>query len=390
MTRSPHLLAFGGAHIDRRGYVSGAYMPAASNPGTLREEVGGGTFNALRWAVRRGLAASLCSMRGGDDAGDRVARATNAAGIRDLSAVFLDRATPSYTALIDADGELIAGLADMGLYDLAFPKQMRRSKLREAAAGADALLCDANLPTAALERCLDLAGGKPCFGIAISPAKVVRFTPLLGRLSVLFMNRREAVAMTGQATTGTGAELVAALRRFGLEAGVVTGGGGPLLGYDADGAFTATPPALRAIAPRDKRVALFFWNHPVGEKNLAASNLNLPKSLAKVSRRGSPVRITIFTACVVSLFAAFLGYNPMGELIPADVLHALPAQNATILTGNTFFPELMSGPFKHGLVFAFTFSAVLYLVAAFASWRGGRRVEVDLPEMMATEAAGRR
>ncbi len=212
MTRSPHLLAFGGAHIDRRGYVSGAYMPAASNPGTLREEVGGGTFNALRWAVRRGLAASLCSMRGGDDAGDRVARATDAAGIRDLSAVFLDRATPSYTALIDADGELIAGLADMGLYDLAFPKQMRRSKLREAAAGADALLCDANLPTAALERCLDLAGGKPCFGIAISPAKVVRFTPLLGRLSVLFMNRREAVAMTGQATTGTGAELVAALR----------------------------------------------------------------------------------------------------------------------------------------------------------------------------------
>ncbi len=93
---------------------------------------------------------------------------------------------------------------------------------------------------------------------------------------------------------------------------------------------------------------------------------------------------------VASLFAAFLGYNPMGELIPADVLHALPAQNATILTGNTFFPELMSGPFKHGLVFAFTFSAVLYLVAAFASWRGGRRVEVDLPEMMATEAAGRR
>lgn len=42
--------------------------------------------------------------------------------------------------------------------------------------------------------------------------------------------------------------------------------------------------ALRMIAPRDKRIALFFWNHPVGEKNLAASNLNLPRSLANVSR----------------------------------------------------------------------------------------------------------
>jgi hypothetical protein len=74
---------------------------------------------------------------------------------------------------------------------------------------------------------------------------------------------------------------------------------------------------------------------------------------------------------VASLFAAFLGYNPMGELIPADVLNALPAANVATLTGHEFFPGLMSGPFKHGLVFAFTFSAILYLVAAFASWRGG-------------------
>ncbi|TPL00880.1 MFS transporter [Mesorhizobium sp. B2-4-14] len=92
---------------------------------------------------------------------------------------------------------------------------------------------------------------------------------------------------------------------------------------------------------------------------------------------------------VASLFAAFLGYNPMGELIPADVLHALPKQSIDTLTGHAFFPELMSGPFKHGLVFAFTFSAILYLVAAFASWRGGRTASDAMPEMMATEAAGR-
>ena len=80
------------------------------------------------------------------------------------------------------------------------------------------------------------------------------------------------------------------------------------------------------------------------------------------------------TPPVASLFAAFLGYNPMGELIPAEVLQALPAANAAALTGKTFFPSLMSVPFKHGLVFAFSFSALLYLVAAFASWRGGRRL----------------
>ena len=93
---------------------------------------------------------------------------------------------------------------------------------------------------------------------------------------------------------------------------------------------------------------------------------------------------------VASLFAAFLGYNPMGELIPANVLHALPQQSIDTLTGHVFFPELMSGPFKHGLVFAFTFSAILYLVAAFASWRGGRTIDTAMPEMLAAEGAGRR
>ena len=93
---------------------------------------------------------------------------------------------------------------------------------------------------------------------------------------------------------------------------------------------------------------------------------------------------------VASLFAAFLGYNPMGELIPADVLHALPQQSIDTLTGHAFFPELMSGPFKHGLVFAFTFSAILYLIAAFASWRGGRTAGAAMPEIMAAEAAAQR
>jgi MFS family permease len=80
------------------------------------------------------------------------------------------------------------------------------------------------------------------------------------------------------------------------------------------------------------------------------------------------------TPPVASLFAAFLGYNPMGELIPADVLRSLPAESVAALTGKEFFPGLMSAPFKHGLMYAFSFSALLYLVAAVGSWLGGTRV----------------
>ena len=95
---------------------------------------------------------------------------------------------------------------------------------------------------------------------------------------------------------------------------------------------------------------------------------------------------------VASLFAAFLGYNPMGELIPPHVLAALPAQNVATLTGHEFFPGLMAEPFKYGLLFAFTFSALLYLLAAFASWRGGadarrKTADVEPDPNLATRSA---
>ncbi|MGO4843534.1 PfkB family carbohydrate kinase, partial [Rhizobiaceae sp. 2RAB30] len=76
---SPKLLAVGGAHIDRRGQVSGAYVPGTSNPGRLSEEVGGVVLNAARNAVQRGVEAALLSVRGGDSAGETVARAIAAA-----------------------------------------------------------------------------------------------------------------------------------------------------------------------------------------------------------------------------------------------------------------------------------------------------------------------
>jgi MFS family permease len=84
---------------------------------------------------------------------------------------------------------------------------------------------------------------------------------------------------------------------------------------------------------------------------------------------------------VASLFAAFLGYNPMAKLIPPKVLAALPAENSATITGKQFFPDLISGPFMHGLVFAFTFSLILNLLAAAASWLGGAKfIHVDREE----------
>ncbi|MGC4024072.1 MAG: carbohydrate kinase family protein [Mesorhizobium sp.] len=236
------LIGIGGGHIDRRGQVAGEYVPAASNPGKMLEDIGGGALNALRNAVQRGSTCTFVSIRGGDSAGEQVARAIMDAGIADSSATFLDRTTPSYTALLDRHGDLIAGFADMGLYDVAFPKQLRRSTIRQAIAAHDAVLCDANIPAIGLERLAALSRALPIFAIAVSPAKVVRLRTILANLSCLFMNIREAKALAGSADISA-VEATNTLRAMGLRAGVITSGGGELILFDESGIFSVQPPS---------------------------------------------------------------------------------------------------------------------------------------------------
>jgi MFS family permease len=82
---------------------------------------------------------------------------------------------------------------------------------------------------------------------------------------------------------------------------------------------------------------------------------------------------------VGSLFAAFLGYNPMQSLLgPSGALNQIPPGNAATLTGKEFFPQLISQPFHHGLVVVFTAAALMMLVGALASlFRGGKYVHDD-------------
>ncbi|WP_409182371.1 MFS transporter [Amycolatopsis sp. VS8301801F10] len=69
---------------------------------------------------------------------------------------------------------------------------------------------------------------------------------------------------------------------------------------------------------------------------------------------------------VAVLFAAFLGYNPIQELLGGQLAH-LPADQASFLTGRSFFPNLISGPFQDGLAVAFGFAIAVCLIGAVAS-----------------------
>jgi MFS family permease len=103
----------------------------------------------------------------------------------------------------------------------------------------------------------------------------------------------------------------------------------------------------------------------------------LPHAMASgLTAQGVPAATAHHAASlppVSILFAAFLGYNPLGQLLGGRALATLSAHTRTVVTGRSFFPHLISGPFQSGLHEAFLFAICACLAAAAASaLRGGR------------------
>jgi len=91
---------------------------------------------------------------------------------------------------------------------------------------------------------------------------------------------------------------------------------------------------------------------------------------------------------VSSLFAAFLGVNPIHHLLVAEgALGSLTVGSRALLTGKHFFPELIAAPFHDGLVVVFAVGAALAAIAGLASWQRGGRVLKSRPKEISDERA---
>jgi MFS family permease len=86
------------------------------------------------------------------------------------------------------------------------------------------------------------------------------------------------------------------------------------------------------------------------------------------------------------LFAAFLGYNPMQQLL-GPLLTTLPSAHAAYVSGREFFPHLIIAPFHDGLGVAFGFAIATCVIAAIASALTGRRKADAGHESLGSELA---
>jgi pseudouridine kinase len=221
---------FGGVTVDRIGTTERPPVMGASNPGSVRAVPGGVGLNVASILARLGLTVRLVARVGADAGGDAVVAAAAAVGI-DTAAIGRspDGATAQYQAAFNDTGGLIVGIADIGLYDEMTPELV--APTAADAPADDFWVIDANLPRETLGFLVEEAGasGRQIAGMTVSPAKARRLGATIDRLTYLFANKAEAVAIVGEeAESHTAQSLASALARRSSARVAVTDGANPL------------------------------------------------------------------------------------------------------------------------------------------------------------------
>ncbi len=187
------IACLGGAHLDTKAHLKNEPRLGSSNPAHLTRDPGGVACNVARNLARMGVEVVLCSIVGHDEAAGSLRSTLAGEGIDDAGLVVdPDRCTAGYLAVLDPDGSLVIGMADMGIYDTVNAEWVETAVAR--AAGADLWVVDANLPGPILEALAHLAP-VPVLADPVSVAKAIRLRPILPRLHGVFPDAPEAAVL---------------------------------------------------------------------------------------------------------------------------------------------------------------------------------------------------
>lgn len=220
------ILCLGGATLDRKYRSRAPLVAGSSNPASAHVSAGGVARNVCETLVRLGARAGLATLVGDDDAGRRIVADLAALGA-DVSAVrtVAGERTAEYVAVLDADGSLATGLADMAIFERFDLPDLER--LAPALTSARWVFADCNLPAPILAALITLAADAP-FRLALDPvsvAKAARLPPRLDGVDLMILNRDEAAALT---QTDEPQEAIDRLRDRGAGSVVLTDGSGPV------------------------------------------------------------------------------------------------------------------------------------------------------------------
>ncbi len=255
------IVCIGGANIDRKLRLGAALQMGSSNPATQSETPGGVARNVAENLARLGLSTQLISALGDDAAGRGLVAQAAGCGLSTQGCLLAtDEPTGSYTAVLDASGEMLAGFAAMSVAARLTPEFLSRSAAQRAAARL--IVADLNLPADSVALLLQEAqanigrpNAAPLLIVAVSVPKMAHLPADLRGLHSLILNLAELQSLTGLPLTpqaDDGEESGAAALQQALDAVHARGARHVLLTRGADGlvcSSAARPALYLAAAP---------------------------------------------------------------------------------------------------------------------------------------------
>jgi pseudouridine kinase len=150
--------------------------------------------------------------------------------------------TAAYTAILNTEGGLIIGLANMEIYDL-MDNQYWSSRM-DKLEGWDAWCLDTNLPESGLQYLISFKNRPPLYLVASSPSKALRIKSLLKDINTLILNIAEANAIISQShrNIDDGRTAARMLYTAGVNRAIVTQGANGAAWADKNGSGAINSP----------------------------------------------------------------------------------------------------------------------------------------------------
>ncbi|QKS70702.1 winged helix-turn-helix transcriptional regulator [Paenalkalicoccus suaedae] len=189
LNKLPTVLCIGGANLDRKLHVKGAFQWEDSNPVFGTESYGGVARNIAENLAKLQVETALFTTIGMESSGQEMLRSLKNV---DTSASIhvAGRNTGTYTAVLNEQNELMFALAEMDIYDtltLAMVKQ-HQHKLRQASI----IVMDTNFSKEVLEEVVkQKQANQQLVIVPVSAKKMDRLPDSLHGITTMILNRTE-------------------------------------------------------------------------------------------------------------------------------------------------------------------------------------------------------
>ena len=186
-----YVCVVGGANNDLQGFPNGIFKPCDSNPGFIKVSAGGVGRNISENLERMGCRTKLITAIGDDLYGNKIRLEAESTNI-DMSDTFVikGQSTSTYMCILDQDGEMVAAISQMDIYNHLTVDMIKTKK--SVIENSRVCVLDTNLREDVINYILNNCRKVDFFVDTVSTTKAMKIKKNIGRFHTLKLNKIEA------------------------------------------------------------------------------------------------------------------------------------------------------------------------------------------------------